>query len=77
MKRLGIKDHAMARSAIEGNDAAHNRTMQKLCGIDWMDASLYAIVLNTARVPVHDCVEHIVRLAARPDFQETVNHKRP
>lgn len=71
MQRLGIKDNAVARSAVAGNDAAHNRVMQKLFGIDWMDASLYAVVLNTARVPVHDCVEHIARLAASAAFQET------
>lgn len=71
MRRVDIKNNAVARSAIEGNDAAHNRTMQKLFGIDWMDASLYAIVLNTARVPVQDCVEHIARLLESATFQET------
>jgi len=71
MRRLGIKDNAVARSAIAGNDAAHNKAMQKLFSIDWMEASLYAVVLNTARVPVQDCVEHIGRLAASAAFQET------
>jgi cytidylate kinase len=71
MQRIGIKENAVARSAIEGNDAAHNRAMQGLFDIDWTDASLYAVVLNTARVPVQDCVEHIVRLAASPAFQAT------
>ena len=66
-----IKDNAVARSAIAGNDAAHNRAIQGLFDIDWTDASLYAVVLNTARVPVQDCVEHIARLAASPAFQET------
>jgi cytidylate kinase len=71
MQRLGIKDVAAARKEIERNDAAHNGTMQKLFGVDWMDPTLYAIVLNTARVPVKDCVEQIVRLAESPAFQET------
>jgi cytidylate kinase len=71
MQRVGIKDNAVARSAIEGNDVAHNRAMQGLFDIDWTDASLYAVVLNTARVPVQDCVEHIAQLAASPAFQET------
>ena len=71
MKRLGIRDHLLARREIEGNDAAHNGTMQKMFGIDWTDPSLYSIVLNTARVPVKDCVEHIVRLAESSAFQET------
>lgn len=71
MQRLGIKDNAVARSAIAGNDMAHDRTMRKLFGIDWMDASLYALVLNTARVPVGDCAEHICQLAASAAFQQT------
>src|SRR4029078_12646450 len=50
---------------------AHNGTMQRLFGIDWEDPSLYAIVLNSARVPVAACVEHIVRLAESSTFQET------
>jgi cytidylate kinase len=75
MQRLDIEDSAVARSAIQGNDAGHNRVMQKLFAIDWMDASLYAIVLNTARVPVDDCAEHIARLAASPAFQETAQSR--
>ena len=35
--------------------------MQRLFGIDWTDPALYALVLNTARVQVADCVEHIVK----------------
>src|SRR5947208_6639157 len=76
MKRLGIRDHLLARREIEGNDAAHNGTMQKMFGIDWTDPSLYTIALNTARVPVKDCVEHIVRLAESPAFQETPESRR-
>jgi cytidylate kinase len=75
MQRLGIEDRAAARSAIASNDAAHSRTMQRLFGIDWMDASLYAVVLNTARVSVPDCVEHIVRVAASAAFQETAESR--
>jgi cytidylate kinase len=75
MQRLGMESNAVARSAIAGNDAAHNRVMQKLFGVDWMDATLYAIVVNTARVPIPDCVEQIVRLAASPAFQETAQSR--
>lgn len=75
MRRVGIKDNAVARSAIEGNDTAHNRIMQKLFGVDWMEATLYAAVLNTARVPVQDCVEHIARLAESAAFQETTQSR--
>ena len=75
MQRLGIKDRTLARQEIEGNDRAHNRTMQKLFAIDWTDPSLYALVLNTARIPVKACVEHITRLAEEPTFQETAQSR--
>jgi cytidylate kinase len=75
MERLGLKDAASARREIQRNDAAHNGTTQRLFGIDWEDPSLYAIVLNTARVPVPDCVEHIVRLTESAAFRET-SHSR-
>jgi cytidylate kinase len=71
MERLHFRSAASARREIERNDAAHNGTMQRLFGIDWQDPSLYAIVLNTARVSIADCVEHIVRLTESPAFQET------
>ena len=71
LKRLGISDPALAQKEIARNDAAHNGTMQKMFGINWMDASLYDIVLNTARVPVEDCVKQIIRLTECQAFQET------
>ena len=71
MQRLGINDRAIARREIMRNDAAHNGTMQRLFGIDWTDPALYSLVLNTARIKVEDCVEHIVRVAQSPEFEET------
>jgi cytidylate kinase len=75
IERLGVGIATNARREIERSDAAHNGTMQRLFGIDWEDPSLYAIVLNTARVPVADCVEHIVRLAESSTFQETTRSR--
>ena len=75
MARLGINDRSTARREIERNDAAHNGTMQRLFGIDWTDPALYSIVLNTARIPVPDCVEHIVKIAESGPFQETVDSR--
>ena len=71
MQRLGINDRATARREIERNDAAHNGTMQRLFGIDWTDPALYSLVLNTARIEVADCIEHIIRVTQAPKFQET------
>jgi len=75
MQRLGIDDAATARREIERNDAAHNGTMQRLFGIDWTDPALYALVLNTARIHVADCVEHIVKVAESAAFQETAESR--
>lgn len=75
MDRLELRDANLARREIERNDAAHNGTMQKLFGIDWADPALYSIVLNTARVPIRDCVDHIVRLSESPAFQETAQSR--
>jgi cytidylate kinase len=71
MQRRGVQGPAFARHEIESSDAAHNGTMQKLFGVDWEDPRLYSIVLNTARVPVEECVEQIVRLSESPAFMET------
>ena len=71
MERLNITDRATARREIERNDEAHNGTMQRMFGIDWTDPALHAIVLNTSRIPVEDCVEYLVRVVRSPAFAET------
>jgi len=71
MQRIGISKPDNARREINRNDAAHNGTMQKLFGINWEDPAHYAIVLNTDRVPVADCVDLIARVTASPAFAET------
>jgi cytidylate kinase len=75
MQRLGLKNRAAARREIERDDAAHNRTMQRMFGIDWTDPAHYTIVLNTARIPVGECVDCIVRLVQSPAFAETEDSK--
>lgn len=73
MEREVLEDVGAARREIEQSDAVHNRTMQRLFGVDWRDPSLYAIVLNSERVPVADCVDQIARLAESTAFEETAN----
>jgi cytidylate kinase len=75
VKRLGLRDRAAAGREIERDDAAHNGTMQRMFGIDWTDPAHYSIVLNTARVPVQECVHCIVRLLQSPAFAETEQSK--
>jgi len=76
MDRLAIHDELTARREIERNDAAHTATMQRMCGISWRYPEHYALVLNTARVPVQDCVEHIVQLVCSSAYQETERSRR-
>ncbi|MGA7328907.1 MAG: cytidylate kinase family protein [Rhodomicrobium sp.] len=75
MRRLGLKDRAAARREIERDDAAHNGTMQRMFGIDWTDPAHYSIVLNTARIPVQECVDCIVGMVQTPAFAETEQSK--
>jgi osmotically-inducible protein OsmY len=44
-------------------------------GIDWTDPAHYTIVLNTARIPVGECIDCIVRLVQSPAFAETEDSK--
>jgi cytidylate kinase len=76
MRRLDLKDRAAARWEIERDDEAHNGTMRKMFGIDWTDPAHYTIVLNTARIPVADCVECAVRMVQSPAFAETEESRR-
>ncbi len=71
MERLNLSRPDAARREIERSDAAHGAVMQRMFGVDWRAPWHYAIVLNTARVPIDDCVEHIARLAGSPAFAET------
>ena len=75
MQRLGLKNPAAARREIERDDATHNGAMRRIFGIDWTDPAHYTIVLNTARVPVRECVDCIVRLVQSPAFAETEKSK--
>lgn len=71
MERIGLANLIAAKSEIERSDASHNGVMHRLFGIDWRDPALYAIALNTARVPVADCVGQIALLAECSSFEET------
>jgi len=71
MQQLSIGDVRTARREIRRSDAAHNGTMQKFFGVDWTDATLYSLVLNSSRIPVNDCIDHIVRLVESEAYAET------
>lgn len=67
---------AEARHAIERQDAANNRIMRRLFGTDGKDASIYSLVLNTARLSVEMCIAQIAALASATAFQETAKSRR-
>lgn len=71
VERLGLSGPAAAQREIAHSDAAHNGVMQRLFGVDWQDPTLYAAVLNTARIPISECVEVIVRLTESIAFRDT------
>jgi cytidylate kinase len=71
VERLGLSGPVAAQREIAHSDAAHNGLMRRIFGVDWQDPTLYAAVLNTARIPISDCVEHIVRLTESEAFRET------
>jgi cytidylate kinase len=70
MERLGAKDADAVREEIESFDATHARAMRAAFNFDWNDALLYHIVLNTARVPLDECVRAICQLAQRLGTQD-------
>jgi hypothetical protein len=71
VERLGLSGPVAAQREIAHSDAAHNGVMRRLFGIDWQDPTLYAAVLNTARIPISECVEVIVRLTESIAFRDT------
>jgi cytidylate kinase len=70
MERLGMKDAEATRQEIERFDAANSRAMRASFNVDWNDALLYHIVLNSALVAVDACVRAVCELAQAQRFQE-------
>ena len=70
MERLGASDADSVRGEIERFDASHARAMRAVFNFDWNDALLYHIVLNSAHVPINDCVGAVCQLARRLSSQD-------
>lgn len=71
MDRLETDDETLARREIEVDDAARAARMGEHFSVDWGDPTLYDLTLNTARIPIRDCVDQVVALAKSAAFQET------
>jgi len=76
MERLETDDEALARHEIEVDDDARARRMGEAHGVSWGDATLYDLTLNTERVSIPSCVEQVLELVKRPEFQETPESRR-
>jgi cytidylate kinase len=71
MERLETDDEALARREIEIDDAARASRMGEAFNVHWGDPALYDLTLNTERIPIPDCVDHVVALVKSAAFQET------
>jgi cytidylate kinase len=71
MERLGSDDSNLARAELERSDAAHTARIQHRFGVALGDSLLYDMVLNTGRLSIESCVDQIVALSRRPEFQPT------
>jgi cytidylate kinase len=71
MKELDTDDVEAAEAEIRRSDHANATRMHEQFGVNWGDPVLFDLVLNTDRLTVDTCVQQIVALLARPEFQET------
>jgi cytidylate kinase len=71
LQRLDTDDEAFIRDEIEKSDAAHAAAMQSRFNVRWGDPLLYDLTLNTGRLSIETCIEYVVGLTRRPEFQET------
>lgn len=79
MERLESDDPDLAREELERSDRAHATRIHANFGVALGDPLLYDLVLNTGRVTVESCVEQVIGLSRRPEFQptpESVAHLR-
>lgn len=71
MEELHSDDSELARAELERSDNAHAGRIQHRFGVALADPVHYDMVLNTGRVSIESCVEQIVALSRRPEFQST------
>ena len=71
MDRLETDDEQLARREIENDDSARSSRMGEAFNVHWGDPTLYDLTLNTERIPIPDCVDHVIALVKSAAFQET------
>jgi cytidylate kinase len=75
MGELETDEAPFAEAEIHRSDDAHASRMHDRFGVTWGDPLLYDVVLNTDRLSVASCVEHIAALTRRPEFAETARSR--
>jgi len=75
MEHLGTEDRQAAENEVRRSDNAHIARMNAQFGVSWGDPLLYDAVLNTERLSIDTCVQQIVHMAQRPEFQETTESR--
>lgn len=75
MEHLGTDNREAAEAEVRRSDTAHASRMNTQFGVTWGDPLLYDLVLNTERVSIDSCVDQILHLSRRPEFQETTESR--
>jgi len=75
MQRLDTDDEEFIRDEILKSDEGHATAMQSRFHVKWGDPLLYDLTLNTERVSIESCVEQVIALTRRPEFQETAESR--
>ena len=71
MERLDSDDAELARAEIERSEASHVARTQQNFGVALGDPLIYDLTLSTGRVSVASCIEQVIALSRRPEFQPT------
>jgi len=74
-ERLKTDDEDFVRKEITLSDEAQSAVMKRHFGVEWQDAQHYDLTFNTARVPVGECVQEVLRLVKGPAFAETAQSR--
>lgn len=71
MENVDLDDADAALHEIRRSDSAHAARMHERFGVSWGDPTLYDLTLNADRLTIESCVEQVLHLLSRPEFQET------
>lgn len=76
LERLNTDDRDFVENEIKLSEEAHGAITRRHFGVNWQDAELYDLVLNTERLTVEECADEVAALLDDPTFQETPQSQR-